>query len=122
MKGNDLCYKSCRSQWKFADYSVILWNTLQAGSTAVWDLSVIGWDISYGVEFAPTATDSYHSIIEKTRKIVSVEEPIRTTFKCVEPGKLVLSIDNTASRKKKLVVYRFKVTAAPGAVVTTAEL
>lgn len=94
----------------------------QAGSTAVWDLSVIGWDISYGVEFAPTATESYHSIIEKTRKIVSVEEPIRTTFKCVEPGKLVLSIDNTASRKKKLVVYRFKVTAAPGAVVTTAEL
>ncbi|CAK9263207.1 unnamed protein product [Sphagnum jensenii] len=94
----------------------------QAGSTAVWDLSVIGWDISYGVEFAPTATESYHSIIEKTRKIVSVEEPIRTTFKCVEPGKLVLSIDNTASRKKKLVVYRFKVAAAPGAVVTTAEL
>ncbi|CAM6063398.1 unnamed protein product [Sphagnum tenellum] len=87
----------------------------QAGSTAVWDLSVIGWDISYGVEFAPTATESYHSIIEKTRKIVSVEEPIRTTFKCVEPGKLVLSIDNTASRKKKLVVYRFKVTAAPAA-------
>ncbi|CAM6017225.1 unnamed protein product [Sphagnum balticum] len=94
----------------------------QAGSTAVWDLSVIGWDISYGVEFAPTATESYHSIIEKTRKIVSVEEPIRTTFKCVEPGKLVLSIDNTASRKKKLVVYRFKVTAAPSGVVTTAEL
>jgi hypothetical protein len=94
----------------------------QAGSTAVWDLSVIGWDISYGVEFAPTATESYHSIIEKTRKIVSVEEPIRTTFKCVEPGKLVLSIDNTASRKKKLVVYRFKVAAAPGGVVTTAEL
>jgi hypothetical protein len=122
MKGNDLCCKSSRSQWKFADYSVISWNTLQAGSTAVWDLSVIGWDISYGVEFAPTATESYHSIIEKTRKIVSVEEPIRTTFKCVEPGKLVLSIDNTASRKKKLVVYRFKVTAAPGAVVTTAEL
>jgi len=122
MKGNDLCCKRCRSQWKFAEYSVILWNTLQAGSTAVWDLSVIGWDISYGVEFAPTATESYHSIIEKTRKIVSVEEPIRTTFKCVEPGKLVLSIDNTASRKKKLVVYRFKVAAAPGAVVTTAEL
>jgi hypothetical protein len=39
-----------------------------------------------------------------------------------QSGKLVLSIDNTASRKKKLVVYRFKVTAAPGAVVTTAEL
>ncbi len=39
----------------------------QAASTAVWDLLVIGWDVSYEVEFAPTATKSHHTTPKKTK-------------------------------------------------------
>ncbi|CAK9194319.1 unnamed protein product [Sphagnum jensenii] len=89
----------------------------QAGSTAVWDLSVIGWDVSYRAEFAPTATESHHTIPEKTKKLLSVEQTIRGTFNCQEPGKLLLSINNnSASKKEKRVLYRFKV-KVPDAVV-----
>ncbi|CAM6018254.1 unnamed protein product [Sphagnum balticum] len=89
----------------------------QAGSTAVWDLSVIGWDVSYGAEFSPTATESQHTILEKTKKIFSVEQTIRGTFNCQEPGKLLLNINNNCvSKKEKHVLYRFKV-KVPDAVV-----
>ncbi|KAH8949580.1 hypothetical protein BDL97_10G039900 [Sphagnum fallax] len=89
----------------------------QAGSTAVWDLSVIGWDVSYRAEFAPTATESHHTIPEKTKKLLSVEQTIRGTFNCQEPGKLLLCINNnSASKKEKRVLYRFKV-KVPDAVV-----
>jgi hypothetical protein len=89
----------------------------QAGSTAVWDLSVIGWDVSYGAEFAPTATESDNTIPEKIKKLLSVEQTIRGTFNCQEPGKLLLFINNnSASKKEKHVLYRFKV-KVPDAVV-----
>ncbi len=29
---------------------------------------MIGWDVSYGAEFAPTATESHHTIPKKTKK------------------------------------------------------
>ncbi|KAH9566706.1 hypothetical protein CY35_04G142800, partial [Sphagnum magellanicum] len=32
------------------------------------DLLVIGWDVSYGAKFAPTAAESHHTIPEKTKK------------------------------------------------------
>jgi hypothetical protein len=90
----------------------------QAGSTAVWDLSVIGWDVSYGAEFTPTATESHDTIPEKTKKLLSVEQTMRGTFNCQEPGKLLLHINNnSASKKEKHVFYRFKV-KVPDAVVT----
>lgn len=84
---------------------------MQAGTTVVWDFSVNGGDIFYGVQFTPSASESYDSIIEKTRKI---EEPVRNTYKSTEAGKLVLTADNS-SRKKKLVIYRYNV-KTPGVV------
>lgn len=78
-------------------------------SLLVWELRVIGWDVSYGVEFVPSAEDGYTIIVQKTRKIgANTDEAVITNnFKVGEPGKVVLTIDNSTSKKKKLL-YRFK--------------
>ncbi|KDP27341.1 hypothetical protein JCGZ_20273 [Jatropha curcas] len=74
----------------------------------VWELRVLGWDVSYGAEFVPSAEDGYTVIVSKTRKISPTDEPvISDTFKISEPGKVVLTIDNQSSKKKKLL-YRSK--------------
>ncbi len=79
---------------------------------AVWDLSVIGWDVSYGVEFAPTTP--FQRI---PRFFLSVEQTIRGTFNYQEPGKLLLFINNNnASKKEKRVLYKFKI-KVPNAVM-----
>ncbi|MCO5586800.1 hypothetical protein L7F22_040742 [Adiantum nelumboides] len=77
----------------------------KAGSTLVWDVTVAGWDVVYGEEFVPSAENSYTVIIQKSKKLTAAEEPVRNSFKAAEPGKVVLTIDNT-SRRKKLAVYR----------------
>ncbi|KAG5035835.1 hypothetical protein JHK87_010745 [Glycine soja] len=74
-----------------------------------WELRVIGWDVSYGAEFVPTSEGSYTVIIQKARKVASSEEPVLcNNYKIGEPGKVVLTIDNQSSKKKKLL-YRLKV-------------
>ncbi|KAF8716493.1 hypothetical protein HU200_026278 [Digitaria exilis] len=78
-------------------------------STVVWELRVLGWEVSYGAEFTPDAEGGYTVIVQKTRKVPANEEPImKGSFKVGEPGKLVLTINNPASKKKKLL-YRSKV-------------
>ncbi|CAO2196774.1 unnamed protein product [Urochloa humidicola] len=78
-------------------------------STIVWELRVLGWEVSYGAEFTPDAEGGYTVIVQKTRKVPANEEPImKGSFKVGEPGKLVLTIKNPASKKKKLL-YRSKV-------------
>ncbi|XP_054821440.1 patellin-3-like [Prosopis cineraria] len=73
-----------------------------------WELRVIGWDVSYGAEFVPSAEGSYTVIIQKARKVASSEEPVVcNSFEIGEPGKVVLTIDNPSSKKKKLL-YRLK--------------
>ncbi|CAM8945994.1 unnamed protein product [Rhodiola kirilowii] len=79
----------------------------EAGSL-VWELRVVGWEVIYGAEFVPAAADSYTVIVQKTRKILPTDEPvISNTFKVGEPGKVILTVDNQTSKKKKLV-YRSK--------------
>ncbi|KAG2602275.1 hypothetical protein PVAP13_5KG669100 [Panicum virgatum] len=81
----------------------------EVNSTIVWELRVLGWEVSYGAEFTPDAEGGYTVIVQKTRKVPANEEPImKGSFKVGEPGKLVLTINNPASRKKKLL-YRSKV-------------
>ncbi|XP_002968725.2 patellin-6 [Selaginella moellendorffii] len=83
------------------------------GSSITWDLVVVGSEVSYGAEFQPDQEGGYTTIIVKTKKIsAQLEEPIRNSFKASEPGKVVLSIDNSLSKKKKSVVYRHIVKAA----------
>ncbi|CAL4946362.1 unnamed protein product [Urochloa decumbens] len=78
-------------------------------STVVWELRVLGWEVSYGAEFTPDAEGGYTVIVQKTRKVPANEEPImKGSFKVGEPGKLVLTVNNPASKKKKLL-YRSKV-------------
>lgn len=73
-----------------------------------WELRVVGWDVSYGAEFVPSAEDRYTVIVQKSRKIgVADETIISNDFKIGEAGKVVLTIDNQTSKKKKLL-YRSK--------------
>ena len=74
----------------------------------VWELRVLGWDVSYGAEFVPSTEGSYTVIVSKTRKVAAADEPvISDTFKIGEAGKVVLTINNQSSKKKKLL-YRSK--------------
>eukprot|EP00249_Psilotum_nudum_P025559 c30178_g1_i1 orf=309-1859(+) len=73
----------------------------------IWDLIVVGWNVTYGAEYYPSGEDGHPTIIEKAKRITSTEPAIRQTFKTSGAGKIVLTIDNVASRKKKMAVYRF---------------
>ncbi|KAE9602739.1 hypothetical protein Lal_00049726 [Lupinus albus] len=78
-----------------------------------WEIRVIGWEVSYGAEFVPTSEGSYTVIIHKARKVATSEEPVLlNTFKVDEPGKVVLTIDNSSSKKKK-ILYRLKNKPSP---------
>ncbi|XP_010675154.2 patellin-3 [Beta vulgaris subsp. vulgaris] len=73
-----------------------------------WEVRVLGWEVSYGAEFVPNAKDGYTVIIQKLRKVGPTEETIiSNTFKTSEPGKVVLTIHNSSSKKKRLL-YRLK--------------
>ncbi|KAM3352964.1 hypothetical protein ACQJBY_024256 [Aegilops geniculata] len=83
-------------------------------STIVWELRVLGWEVSHGAEFTPDAEGAYTVIVQKTRKVPANEEPImKGSFKAGEAGKIVLTISNAASKKKKLL-YRSKVKSSAG--------
>lgn len=74
----------------------------------IWDLAVLGWEVSYKEEFIPTDEGSYTVIIQKQKKMDSIEGPVRNSFKNNEPGKVVLTIQNQ-SKKKKRVFYRHQI-------------
>ncbi|KAJ8759500.1 hypothetical protein K2173_007113 [Erythroxylum novogranatense] len=77
--------------------------------TIVWELRVVGWEVSYGAEFVPDNKDAYTVIIQKPSKLLPNSEPVvSNSFKVTELGKLLLTIDNPTSKKKKLL-YRFKI-------------
>lgn len=74
-----------------------------------WEVRVVGWDVNYGAEFVPSSEESYTVIIQKPRKVASSTEEsvVSDSFKISEPGKIVITIDNPTSKKKKLL-YRLK--------------
>ncbi|KAK4840567.1 hypothetical protein QYF36_012533 [Acer negundo] len=73
-----------------------------------WEVRVVGWDVKYGAEFVPSSEESYTVIIQKPRKVGSSEEAVVCdSFKIGEAGKVVLTIENPTSKKKKLF-YRSK--------------
>lgn len=77
-------------------------------SLLIWELRVLGWDVSYSAEFIPIAEDAYTVLVQKARKFTAADEPfVKNSFKVGEPGKIVLTIDNAATKKKKLL-YRSK--------------
>lgn len=65
--------------------------------------------MEYSAEFVPNGEGSYTIAVEKTRRIAAKEEAIRNSFTAREAGKMVLLVDNTASRKRKVAAYRYMV-------------
>lgn len=77
--------------------------------TIVWELRVVGWEVSYSAEFKPDVKDGYAVIIQKATKMSPTDEPVvSNSFKVGELGKLLLTIDNPTLKKKRLL-YRFKI-------------
>ncbi|OAY71516.1 patellin-4 isoform X2 [Ananas comosus] len=84
----------------------------EAGTTVIWDLIVLGWEVNYKEEFVPTDEGSYTIIVKKEKKMGPQEEAVRNSFKNYEPGKVVLTIENNTFKKKK-VLYRYKAKNSP---------
>ncbi|XVF73997.1 hypothetical protein PTKIN_Ptkin13bG0026400 [Pterospermum kingtungense] len=83
--------------------------TIYEKCVLVWEIRVVGWEVSYGAEFMPNAKDSYTVIIQKPTKMTLKDEPVVSqSFKVCELGKVLLTVDNPTSKRKKLL-YRFKV-------------
>lgn len=80
----------------------------EVGSSLVWDIIVVGWEVTYSEEFVPNTEGGYTVIIQKAKKMAIDQEPVRNSFKISEAGKVILAINNTSSKKKR-VVYRTKV-------------
>ncbi|KAL1542806.1 Patellin-3 [Salvia divinorum] len=77
--------------------------------TLCWELRVVGWEVSYSAEFVPNDERGYTVIVHKARKMLPTDEPVVLgSFNVTELGKILLTVDNPTTKKKKLV-YRFKV-------------
>lgn len=75
----------------------------------VWELRVVGWEVSYSAEYVPNNEGNYTINIQKPKKMSPTDEPVIShSYKISELGKLLLTIDNPTSKKKTLL-YRFKV-------------
>lgn len=82
---------------------------IEAGATITWDIVVGGWELDYSAEFVPNAEDSYTIAVEKPRGMAADEAAIHNSFAAREAGKMVLSVDNSASRSRKVAAYRYVV-------------
>lgn len=63
--------------------------------------------MEYSAEFIPNDEGSYTIAVERPRKVASSEEAIHNSYTSRGAGKLVLSVDNSASRRKKVAAYRY---------------
>lgn len=88
---------------------MFLINNYKAGATITWDIVVGGWELEYSAEFVPNAEESYTIAVEKPRRMAAGEAAVHNSFAAREAGKMVLSVDNTASRCRKVAAYRYVV-------------
>lgn len=77
----------------------------ETGVTMVWDVTVVGWDVSYKEEFVPEDEGSYRIQLQNQKK---VGESLRNCFYISEPGKIMITIENPTFNHKKTVFYRSK--------------
>lgn len=81
--------------------------------TIVWEIRVVGWEVTYAAEFVPENKEGYTVVIQKPRKMAAKDEPVVSqSFKVGEVGRILLTVDNPTSTKKMLI-YRFKVKPLP---------
>ncbi|OVA02397.1 Cellular retinaldehyde binding/alpha-tocopherol transport [Macleaya cordata] len=77
----------------------------EPGVTVVWDITVIGWDVTYKEEFIPDDEGSYKIVIQAEKKMLA---SVRSSYYINEPGKVELTITNNTYKKKK-ILHRFKI-------------
>jgi hypothetical protein len=70
----------------------------------MWDITVVGWDVTYKEEFIPDDEGSY-TVLLQNQNIVG--ESTRNSFYINEPGRILLTIENGNFKKKKMY-YRSK--------------
>ncbi|XP_073036071.1 patellin-3-like [Primulina eburnea] len=76
--------------------------------TLVWELRVVGWEVSYSAEYVPKDEHGYTVIIHKSRRMAPTDAPVvSNSFNISELGKILLTVDNPTTKKKQLL-YRFK--------------
>ncbi|BBH10182.1 Sec14p-like phosphatidylinositol transfer family protein [Prunus dulcis] len=63
----------------------------EGGLTLVWELTVVGWDVSYKEEFVPDDEGSYKILLQNKKRL----------------GKIVITIENWTFKNKR-VLYRSK--------------
>ncbi|KAL0928898.1 hypothetical protein M5K25_000828 [Dendrobium thyrsiflorum] len=81
---------------------------IEAGEMITWDIVVVGWEVDYSAEFVPSAEGSFTVTVEKARRIwPAAVAPVHNEFISREDGKMVLSVDNTGSRRRKVAAYRY---------------
>ncbi|XP_050206822.1 patellin-4-like [Mercurialis annua] len=78
----------------------------EAGVTMVWDFTVVGWEVTCKEEFIPDDEGSYRILLRKYKE-KKMGESVRNSFYISEPGKIVITIENTTLKKRK-IYYRSK--------------
>ncbi|KAK6141642.1 hypothetical protein DH2020_024615 [Rehmannia glutinosa] len=77
--------------------------TNEAGVTVTWDVTVVGFEVTYKEEFIPEDDCSYIILLQEKK----MGESIRNSFHIREPGNIVITIINGSFTKKK-AFYRYK--------------
>ncbi|GAB4830528.1 hypothetical protein Ancab_020292 [Ancistrocladus abbreviatus] len=76
--------------------------------TVVWDLMVVGSEVTYKEEFVPDDEGSYSILLQKEKKIAG---STRNSFYINEPGKIVISMRNASFHRRRVFCrYKCKVT------------
>ncbi|XP_076896460.1 patellin-3-like [Bidens hawaiensis] len=67
--------------------------------TLMWELRVVGWEVSYGAEYAPNNESNYTINIQKPKKMAPTDEPVVShSYKINELGKLLITIEGVCTR------------------------
>lgn len=72
--------------------------------TMVWDITVVGWDVSLKEQFIPNDEGSYKILIKNQKKM---GESVRNSFYICETGRIIITVHNETFKKKR-VLYRSK--------------
>ncbi|XP_058770958.1 patellin-4-like [Vicia villosa] len=76
----------------------------ESGVTIMWDITVVGWDVTFKEEFVPDDEGSYVILLQNQNV---VGDSTRNSFYISEPGKILITVENGNFKKKKMY-YRSK--------------
>lgn len=75
--------------------------------TIVWDVTVVGWDVTYKEEFIPEDEGSYQVLLQDKEKNGEERQCVRNSYYINEGGMISICIHNHINKCKK-VFYRYK--------------